>query len=136
MLFIGFIVITVTFVLLFLVKKFFDNFKIEIKVPFKLNILSNKVVILSKKGCPWCEKMDPYLSVAKNEYIKILMNEDGTFTFDEKFIELEQGERESIIKGSTELMEHVGYYFPTIIHRNDYILGFPDEKTLNRILND
>lgn len=137
MILIGFVFVLITLLLLFIVKRNFDNFKItKLKIPFKLNIMSDKIIILSKEGCPWCEKLDPELKKAKNEYIKILMNKDGTFTFDEKFTQLDDKERESIIKGSRELMDNVGYYFPTIIHNNEYILGFPEEETLNKILNE
>ena len=57
MLFILFVSLFVTLLILFLIKKKFDNFKIEkLSVPFKLNIKSDKVIVLSKNGCPCCEK--------------------------------------------------------------------------------
>jgi glutaredoxin len=127
----------VTFIVLYLIKSKFDNFKIKsIPVPFKLNIKSDKVIVLSKIGCPWCDKLGPYLDTAKNEYTKIIVNDDNTFKFDEKFSELKEDERESIIKGSRELMDNVGYYFPTIVRNNEYFIGFPEEEILNKILNE
>ena len=82
---ISLVIVLITGLILFFIKRTFNSFKIEEKQrPFQLNIKSNKIIVLSKKGCPWCEKLDPYLEAAKNEYIKILMNDDGTFTFDEK----------------------------------------------------
>lgn len=127
----------VTFLVIFLIKRTFDNFKIEkIKTPFKLDIKSNKVIILSKKGCPWCEKLNPYLENSKNEYVKIIVNDDDTFNFDEKFTDLKQEERESIIKGSKDLLENTGYYFPSIIYKNEYTIGFPEEKDLNKLFNE
>lgn len=126
----------VTLLILYLINRIFNNFKIEkIKIPFKLDVRSDKIIILSKKGCPWCEKLDPYLDNSKNEYIKINVNDDDTFNFDEKFTDLKQEERESIIKGSKDLLENTGYYFPTLIYKNEYIIGFPDEKTLNDLFN-
>tara|TARA_B110000977_G_scaffold57880_2_gene78612 strand:+ start:5608 stop:6021 length:414 start_codon:yes stop_codon:yes gene_type:complete len=137
MLLISLLFILITFLILFLIKRIFDNFTFEnIHTPFKLNIKSGKIIILSKKSCPWCEKLDPFLHTAKNEYIKIAMNDDNTFTFDEKFVQLDQKERESIIKGLKDLMDNIGSYFPTIIRDNKYILGFPEEETLNKILNE
>tara|TARA_B110001450_G_scaffold53951_1_gene50387 strand:- start:74 stop:472 length:399 start_codon:yes stop_codon:yes gene_type:complete len=129
--------VLITGLILFFIKRTFNSFKIEKKKkPFQLNIRSNKVIILSKKGCPWCEKLDPYLETAKNEYIKILMNDDGTFTFDEKFSQLDKEERASIIEGSTALMKNVGEFFPSIIYNNNqYIIGFPEEEKLNEIFN-
>jgi glutaredoxin len=127
----------VTLLILFLVKKKFDNFKIEkLSVPFKLNINSEKVIILSKNGCPWCEKLEPYIDNAKKDCIKIVVNNDDTFKFDEKFADLNQEERETIIRGSRDLLENTGYYFPTLIYKNEYIIGFPDEKTLNKLFNE
>ncbi len=137
MLLISLVFALITLLLLFFIRRKFNNFKIEKKkVPFKLNIKSDKVIILSKEGCPWCEKLDPHLDTAKNDYVKIMMNNDDTFRFDEKFSQLDQAERESIINGVTELMDNVGYFFPTIIHDNEYILGFPEEEILNKILNE
>lgn len=137
MLFILFLSLFVTLLVLFLVKKKFDSFKIEkISMPFKLNINSEKVIVLSKNGCPWCEKLNPYLDNSRNEYIKIDVNDDDTFNFDEKFAKLKQEERESIIKGSKDLLKNTGYYFPTIIYKNEYTIGFPEEKTLNKLFNE
>ena len=131
---ISLVIVLITGLILFFIKRTFNSFKIEEKQrPFQLNIKSNKIIVLSKKGCPWCEKLDPYLEAAKNEYIKILMNDDGTFTFDEKFSQLDQEERASIIKGSRELMKNVGEFFPSIIYNNQYIIGFPEEEKLNEI---
>ncbi len=137
MLLISLVFVLITGLILFFIKRTFNSFKIEKKKkPFQLNIRSNKVIILSKKGCPWCEKLDPYLETAKNEYIKILMNDDGTFTFDEKFSQLDKEERASIIEGSTALMKNVGEFFPSIIYNNNqYIIGFPEEEKLNEIFN-
>lgn len=137
MLLISLVFVLITGLILFFIKRTFNNFKIEKKQEsFQLNIMSNKIIILSKKGCPWCEKLDPHLETAKNEYVKILMNDDGTFTFDEKFSQLDQGERASIIEGSTELMKNVGEFFPTIIYNNKYVIGFPEEEKLNEIFNE
>lgn len=137
MLFILFLSLFVTLLILFLVKKKFDNFKIEkISVPFKLNVNSEKVIILSKNGCPWCEKLDPYIDNAKKDCIKILVNDDDTFKFDEKFAKLNQEERETIIRGSRDLLENTGYYFPSLIYKNEYTIGFPEEKTLNKLFNE
>ena len=131
---ISLVIVRITGLILFFIKRTFNSFKIEEKQrPFQLNIKSNKIIVLSKKGCPWCEKLDSYLEAAKNEYIKILMNDDGTFTFDEKFSQLDQEERASIIKGSRELMKNVGEFFPSIIYNNQYIIGFPEEEKLNEI---
>lgn len=128
--------VVVTLVVLYLTKRVFDNFKIEkLTAPFRLNIMSDKIIILSRDGCPWCEKLDPYLEVSKNEYVKINVNNDNTFKFDEKFSKLEQGERETIIKGAKDLLENVGHYFPTIIYENEYIIGFPEEPILNKLFN-
>ena len=128
--------ILITIFLLFIIRRLFNNFKIEFNVPFKLNIKSEKVIVLSREGCPWCDKLEPELLAAKNSYTKIIMNDDGTFTFDETFTQLDKKERESIMKGSRHLMDNKGYYFPTIIYKNDYHLGLPDSKTLNAILNE
>jgi glutaredoxin len=137
MLFILFVSLFVTLLALFLVKKKFDNFKIEkLSMPFKLNINSEKVIVLSKNGCPWCEKLDPYIDDAKKDCIKILVNNDDTFKFDEKFANLNQEERETIIRGSRDLLENTGYYFPSLIYKNEYTIGFPDEKTLNKLFNE
>jgi glutaredoxin len=137
MLFILFLSLFVTLLILFLVKKKFDNFKIEkISTPFKLNINSEKVIVLSKNGCPWCEKLDPYIDNAKKDCIKISVNNDDTFKFDEKFAKLNQEERETIIRGSRDLLENTGYYFPTIVYKNEYTIGFPGEKTLNKLFNE
>jgi len=137
MLLISLVFVLITGLILFFIKRTFNSFKIEKRQePFQLNIGSNKIIILSKKGCPWCEKLDPYLETAKNEYIKILMNDDGTFTFDEKFSQLDKEERSSIIEGSTALMKNVGEFFPSIIYNNNqYIIGFPEEEKLNEIFN-
>lgn len=137
MLLISLVFVLITGLILFFIKRTFNSFKIEKKKkPFQLNIRSNKIIILSKKGCPWCEKLDPYLETAKNEYIKILMNDDGTFTFDEKFSQIDKEERSSIIEGSTALMKNVGEFFPSIIYNNNqYIIGFPEEEKLNEIFN-
>lgn len=137
MIFISIVTLIVTLLVLFLIKRTFDNFKIEkVSMPFKLNVKSDKVIILSKKGCPWCEKLNPYLDNSKNEYVKINVNDDDTFNFDEKFTDLKQEERESIIKGSKDLLENTGYYFPTLIYKNEYIIGFPKEKELNKLFNE
>jgi len=138
MLLISLVFVLITGLILFFIKRTFNSFKIEKRQePFQLNIGSNKIIILSKKGCPWCEKLDPYLETAKNEYIKILMNDDGTFTFDEKFSQLDKEERSSIIEGSTALMKNVGEFFPSIIYNNNqYIIGFPEEEKLNEIFNE
>jgi len=137
MLFVLFVSLFVTLLILFLVKKKFDNFKIEkLSVPFKLNIKSDKVIVLSKNGCPWCEKLEPYIDNAKKDCIKIVVNNDDTFKFDEKFSDLNQEERETIIRGSRDLLENTGYYFPTLIYKNEYTIGFPDEKTLNKLFNE
>tara|TARA_Y100000389_G_scaffold181920_1_gene198059 strand:+ start:3878 stop:4291 length:414 start_codon:yes stop_codon:yes gene_type:complete len=137
MLFILFVSLFVTLLILFLIKKKFDNFKIEkLSVPFKLNIKSDKVIVLSKNGCPWCEKLEPYIDNAKKDCIKIVVNNDDTFKFDEKFSDLNQEERETIIRGSRDLLENTGYYFPTLIYKNEYTIGFPDEKTLNKLFNE
>ena len=137
MMFILILSLFVTLLILFLVKKKFDNFKIEkLSVPFKLNIKSDKVIVLSKNGCPWCEKLEPYIHNAKKDCIKIVVNNDDTFKFDEKFSDLNQEERETIIRGSRDLLENTGYYFPTLIYKNEYIIGFPDEKTLNKLFNE
>lgn len=136
MLFIAVGILIVTFLVFYLIKRTFDNFKIKkINTPFKLNVKSDKTIILSKEGCPWCEKLNPYLHNSKKDYIKIIVNDDDTFKFDEKFTDLERTERESIIKGSKDLLENTGYYFPSLIHKNKYIIGFPDEKTLNDLFN-
>jgi glutaredoxin len=137
MLFILFLSLFVTLLILFLVKKKFDNFKIEkLSIPFKLNINSEKVIVLSKNGCPWCEKLDPYIDSAKKDCIKIVVNDDDTFKFDEKFANLNQEERETIIRGSRDLLENTGYYFPSIIYKNEYTIGFPEEKTLNKLFEE
>ena len=137
MLFILFLSLFVTLLVLFLVKKKFDNFKIEkLSIPFKLNINSEKVIVLSKNGCPWCEKLDPYIDSAKKDCIKIVVNDDDTFKFDEKFANLNQEERETIIRGSRDLLENTGYYFPSIIYKNEYTIGFPEEKTLNKLFEE
>lgn len=137
MLIITIVTVLVTFFVIFLIKRIFDNFKIEkIVAPFKLNVNSDKIIILSKKGCPWCEKLNPYIEYSRTPCIKITVNDDDTFKFDEKFTQLEQVERESIIKGSKELLENTGYYFPTIIHNNEYVIGFPEEETLNKLFNE
>ncbi len=137
MLIITAVTVTVTFFVIFLIKRIFDNFKIEkIVTPFKLNVKSDKIIILSKKGCPWCEKLTPYIEYSRTDCIKIVVNDDDTFKFDEKFTQLEQTERESIIKSSKDLLENTGYYFPTIIHKNEYIIGFPDEEKLNKLFNE
>ncbi len=132
-----FILITslfITLLVIFLVKRMFDNFKIEkMTIPFKLNIKSDKIIILSKKGCYWCEKLDHYIDNAKKDYIKIIVNNDDTFKFDEKFTDLKHEERETIIRGSRDLLENTGYYFPSIIYKNEYIIGFPEEKTLDKL---
>lgn len=137
MLFILFLSLFVTLLVLFLVKKKFDNFKIgKLSIPFKLNINSEKVIVLSKNGCPWCEKLDPYIDSAKKDCIKIVVNDDDTFKFDEKFANLNQEERETIIRGSRDLLENTGYYFPSIIYKNEYTIGFPEEKTLNKLFEE
>jgi glutaredoxin len=137
MLIILFVSLFVTLLVLFLIKKKFDNLKIEkLNRPFKLNINSEKIIVLSKNGCPWCEKLDPYIDNATKECIKIVVNDDDTFKFDEKFINLNQEEREVIIKGSRDLLENTGYYFPSIIYKNEYTIGFPDEKTLNKLFRE
>jgi len=137
MLIILFVSLFVTLLVLFLIKKKFDNLKIEkLNRPFKLNINSEKIIVLSKNGCPWCEKLDPYIDNATKECIKIVVNDDDTFKFDEKFIKLNQEEREVIIKGSRDLLENTGYYFPSIIYKNEYTIGFPDEKTLNKLFRE
>lgn len=137
MLFILFVSLFVTLLVLFLIKKKFDNFKIEkLNVPFKLNINCEKVIVLSKNGCPWCEKLDPYIDNAIKDCIKIVVNDDDTFKFDEKFVNINQEERETIIKGSRDLLENTGYYFPTIIYKNEYTIGFPEEKTLNKLFKE
>tara|TARA_B110001452_G_scaffold253699_1_gene244642 strand:+ start:5026 stop:5433 length:408 start_codon:yes stop_codon:yes gene_type:complete len=135
MIFIGIVSLFITFILLFIINRTFDRFKIEYKQPFKLNIKSDKIIILSKEGCPWCEKLEPELAKTKNDYVKILMNNDDTFRFDDNFTQLDQIERESIIKGVRDVMENAGYYFPTIIHNNEYILGFPEDEILKKIFN-
>lgn len=137
MIFITVLSLFVTFLVLFLIKRTFDNLKIEkISRPFKLNVKTNKIIILSKKGCPWCEKLEPYIQNSKKEYVKLLVNDDDTFKFDEKFAGLKQEERETIIRGSRELLENTGYYFPSLIYKNEYIIGFPEEKTLNKLFNE
>ncbi len=137
MIFIAVTISIVTLLILYLIKRTFNDLKIEkIDVPFELNVNSDKIIILSKNGCPWCEKLEPYIDNAKKDCIKIVVNNDDTFKFDEKFTQLEQVERESIIKGSKDLLENVGYYFPSIIHKNEYIIGFPEEKTLNKLFNE
>lgn len=137
MIFITVLSLFVTLLVLFLIKRTFDNLKIEkISRPFKLNVKTNKIIILSKKGCPWCEKLEPYIQNSKKEYVKLLVNDDDTFKFDEKFAGLKQEERETIIRGSRELLENTGYYFPSLIYKNEYIIGFPEEKTLNKLFNE
>jgi len=137
MIFITIVSLFVTLLVLFLIKRTFDNFKIEkISRPFKLNVKTNKIIILARKGCPWCEKLDPYIQNSKKEYVKLLVNDDDTFKFDEKFAGLKHEERETIIRGSRELLENTGYYFPSLIYKNEYIIGFPDEKTLNKLFNE
>ena len=137
MLIILFVSLFVTLLVLFLIKKKFDNLKIQkLSRPFKLNINSEKIIILSKNGCPWCEKLDPYIDNATKDCIKILVNNDDTFKFDEKFANLNQEERETIIRGSRDLLENTGYYFPSLIYKNEYTIGFPDEKTLNKLFNE
>ena len=137
MIFIAVTILIVTLLILYLIKRTFNDLKIEkIAAPFELNVNSDKIIILSKNGCPWCEKLEPYIGNAKKDCIKIVVNNDDTFKFDEKFTQLEQVERESIIKGSKDLLENVGYYFPSIIHKNEYIIGFPEEKTLNKLFNE
>ena len=91
---------------------------------------------MSKNGCPWCEKLDPYIDSAKKDCIKIVVNDDDTFKFDEKFANLNQEERETIIRGSRDLLENTGYYFPSIIYKNEYTIGFPEEKTLNKLFEE
>jgi glutaredoxin len=136
MLFIAVATFIVVVLVLHLIKRTFDNFKIEkINLPFKLNVKSDKIIILSKKGCPWCEKLNPYIDYSRTECVKITVNDDDTFKFDERFTNLKQVERESIIKGSKDLLENTGYHFPTIIYNNEYIIGFPEEKTLNKLFN-
>lgn len=137
MLIILFVSLFVTLLVLFLIKKKFDNLKIQkLSRPFKLNINSEKIIILSKNGCPWCEKLDPYIDNATKDCIKIVVNDDDTFKFDEKFINLNQAEREAIIRGSRDLLENTGYYFPSIIYKNEYTIGFPEEKTLNKLFRE
>jgi len=137
MIFVAVTTLIVTLLILYLIKRTFNNLKIEkMAVPFKLNVNSDKIIILSKKGCPWCEKLNPYLDNSKNEYVKINVNDNDTFNFDEKFTDLKQEERESIIKGSKDLLENIGYYFPTLIYKNEYIIGFPEEKVLNKLFNE
>ena len=137
MIFVAVTTLIVTLLILYLIKRTFNNLKIEkMAVPFKLNVNSDKIIILSKKGCPWCEKLNPYLDNSKNEYVKINVNDNDTFNFDEKFTDLKQEERESIIKGSKDLLENTGYYFPTLIYKNEYIIGFPEEKVLNKLFNE
>jgi thioredoxin-related protein len=137
MIFISIVTLIVTLLVLYLINRTFNNFKIEkISMPFKLNVKSDKVIILSKNGCPWCEKLDPYIYNSKKECIKIVVNNDDTFKFDEKFANLKYEERETIIRGSRDLLENTGYYFPSLIYKNEYIIGFPEEKTLNKLFNE
>lgn len=126
----------ITIFLLVMINKLFNNFKIEMNTPFKLNIDSKKIIVISREGCPWCDKLEPELLAAKNAYTKISVNEDSSFTFDETFTKLDKKERASIITGVKQLIENKGYFFPSIIYKNGYYLGLPNTEILNKILNE
>ncbi len=132
-------ILTILIVLLNLfynINLLFKDIKVpEIKKKFKLGIKSEKIIIISRNGCPYCNILDSKIADAKNDYTKILINNDGTYTFDSTFSQLDVSERKSITDGFERLKDNLGYVFPTIMHKNYYNFGLPNDEVLNKIFN-
>ena len=132
-------ILTILIILLnlfFNINLLFNDIKVrEIKKKFKLGIESEKIIIISRNGCPYCNILDSKIADAKNDYTKILINNDGTYTFDSTFSQLDVSERKSITDGFERLKDNLGYVFPTRMHKNYYNFGLPNDEVLNKIFN-
>ena len=99
----------------------------------EISLKTDTIVILSKYGCPFCEKLDEKIINSDAKYTKILHNIDNTFTFDEKFSSLEKEERTEIIQELAKISSSGNLFFPTIINQDKLYVGMPEDNEINKI---
>ena len=100
-----------------------------------IDISTNYILIISMENCPFCVKLqEDYISKTSKKYAIVTYKKDGTFGFDNNFLEIHQEERTDIINGLDKFLKgHV--VFPTIIHDKKIIRGLKDKDLLNNIFN-
>ena len=100
-----------------------------------IDISTNYILIISMENCPFCVKLqEDYISKTSKKYAIVTYKKDGTFGFDNNFLEIHSEERTDIIKGLDKFLKgHV--VFPTIIHDKKIIRGLTDKNLLNNIFN-
>lgn len=129
-------------VTLFLLYRIHLDFKINegpppIEEPTEpeINIESDCIVILSQETCPYCKKLKEKIKSAKNKYTIIDVSDRDSFKLDDTFSSLTTEERESIINETKKLFDFGQALFPTIISKNQIIVGLPQDEALAEIFD-
>lgn len=116
----------------------FPEYKKEIKKPSDIKIiplLTDKVVVLSRENCPFCNIIKTKLEDYSN-YTIINFNPDRSLSFNSDFTSAPIEERNSInttIEKFIEDSSKVGLYFPTVFYGSDVNIGLPTDENLNKI---
>ena len=93
--------------------------------------VERKLVISSDKRLNY---IVDFISKTSKKYAIVTYKKDGTYGFDNNFLEIHQEERTDIINGLDKFLKgHV--VFPTIIHDKKIIRGLKDKDLLNNIFN-
>ena len=99
----------------------------------EISLKTDTIVILSRDGCPFCDKLDQKIIDSDAKYTKILYNLDDTYTFDETFSTLEKEERNEIIKELAKISTAGRLFFTTIIDQDKLHVGLPEDNEINKI---
>jgi hypothetical protein len=94
-----------------------------------VDINSDYIIILSRDDCPFCTLLvEEYSSKTSKNYTIINLKSNLSFSFDNKFLELEPLERENIIRGVQTILSKPPILFPTIIHNKIITKGLIKSK--------
>ncbi len=131
-------IIIITFCLIYFINKSFEINKIEVETTdlLEVDILTDRAVIISRDGCPYCTMLDEELKkYDKSKYMVVKIPPTGELMFDDTFTDLEISERDNIIQEVTKVITSGTVYFPTLLVKNNIYRGLPSSEEIKQIFN-
>lgn len=131
-------IIIITVCLIYYINKSFENNKIEVETPdlLEVDILTDRAVIISRDGCPYCKMLDEELKkYDKSKYTVVKIPPTGELIFDDTFTDLEISERDNIIQEVTKVITSGVVFFPTMLVKKNIYRGLPRSEEIKQIFN-
>jgi thioredoxin-related protein len=134
------ITILLTFLIIYYINLKFEPrqsiLNIENNKLSKINILSDCIVILTRKNCPYCTILEEKIKKSNKKFTNVSFNMDRTFDFDNTFTNLDINERKNITDEVQKFLEPGQFLvFPTIIVKDKLYFGLQKDEILSDIFD-